>query len=92
MQEFAIEWIKGNTEATVTTPSSTALCNKLKRLHEECPEEVMYWIENKDGSICCHIPVKWVKINRPHRLSDEQRKANAERLKRMRAQKGVKTL
>ena len=35
MNEFCIEWIKGNDYAGVTVPSGTALKNKLLRYAEE---------------------------------------------------------
>lgn len=81
--EFAIEWIKGADTATVTAPSGTKLCNSLKRMRETHPDKVTAFIQNKDGSICCHVPINWVTV-RPHlkqNISDEERAARAERLK-----------
>lgn len=44
-----------------------------------------YFKENSDGSICCRIPKKWLKINpgsaNKREMSEEQRQAAAERLK-----------
>lgn len=83
MNEFAIEWTKDRDTATVTAPSGTALCNKLKRFHEEKPDEVTDFIENTDGSICCHVPVKWVKVSPPRKMTDAQIEAARERMNEM---------
>ena len=50
MNEFVIEWIKGDEYAGVTVPSGTALKSKLIRLAEKNPNEVKIIVENKDGS------------------------------------------
>ena len=60
MNEFAINWLKGGEYAEITAPASTALKNKLLRLKEERPDEVTHVIENKDGSMVCHVPVRWI--------------------------------
>lgn len=83
MNEFVIEWIKGNEYAGVTVPSGTALKSKLIRLAEKNPEEVKIIVENKDGSLFVHIPVSYVKISPPRQVSDEQREAASERFKQM---------
>lgn len=83
MDEFAIEWIKGAEYASVTVPSGTALKSKLIRLAEEHPDEVKIMAENKDGSLYAHIPVKYIKISPPKKVSDEQKEAASERFKQM---------
>lgn len=81
MQEFAINWIKGDKIASVTAPSSTALGNKILRLAEE-RDDVTIVRQNKDGSILANVPVKWIKIGAPRKMSEEQRAAAAERLRK----------
>lgn len=83
MSEFAIEWIKGNDYAGVTVPSGTALKNKLLRYAEERPDEVKLIVENDDGSEFFHIPVNYVKVSPPRKVSDEQKAAAGERFKKM---------
>lgn len=83
MNEFAIEWIKGRDYAGVTVPSGTALKSKLMRYADERPDEVKLMVENNDGSAFFHIPVSYVKISPPRKVSDEQRKAAGERFKKM---------
>lgn len=82
MNEFCIEWIKGADYAGVTVPSGTALKSKLLKLAKEYPDvEIM--AVNEDGSMFAHIPVKFVKISPPRKMSDEQKEAASERFKQM---------
>lgn len=83
MNEFAIEWVKGAEYAGVTVPSGTALKSKLFRLAEEHPDEVKIVAENDDGSIFAHIPVRYIKISPPKKMSDEQKEAASERFRQM---------
>lgn len=83
MNEFAIEWIKGRNYAGVTVPSGTALKSKLVRLAEKNPEEVQIIEENEDGSMFAHVPVNYVKISPPRKISEEQKEAASKRFKRM---------
>ena len=82
-QEFAIEWVKGSTTATVTFPGNTKYASKLKKLAAEYPDEVKIRTENLDGSIVGTLPVKYIKISHPRTVeyTDEQKVALAERLK-----------
>ena len=73
MNEFAIGWLKGSNYAEVSAPSGSALKSKLLAL-EKYPDEVTNIIINKDGSIFCHVPVSYVKVSHPRRVSEEQRK------------------
>lgn len=86
MNEFAINWLKGADYAEVTVPASTALNNKLLRLSKERPDEVTNIIENKDGSMVCHVPVRWVKVSPPRFVSDEQREVARLRFAKVREQ------
>lgn len=83
MNEFCIEWIKGNDYAGVTVPSGTALKSKLMRYAQERPGEVKLIVENDDGSAFFHIPVNYVKVSPPRKVSDEQKEAAGERFKKM---------
>lgn len=83
MNEFAIEWIKGGNYAGVTVPSGTALKAKLFRLAEKYPDDVKIIKENEDGSLFAHVPVKYVKISPPKKISEEQKEAASERFKKM---------
>lgn len=83
MSEFSIEWIKGNDYAGVTVPSGTALKSKLMRYAQERPDKVKLMAENKDGSAFFHIPISYVKVSPPRKVSEEQKKAAGERFRRM---------
>ena len=84
MNEFAINWLKGGEYAEITAPASTALKNKLLRLKEERPDEVTHVIENKDGSMVCHVPVRWIRVGPPRKVSEEQREAARQRFAEIR--------
>lgn len=83
MNEFAIEWIKGSKYAGVSVPSGTALKSKLLRLAEKNPDEVKIVTENEDGSMFAHVPVSYVKISPPRKISEEQKEAASERFRQM---------
>lgn len=83
MNEFAINWLKGSDYAEVTAPSGSALKSKLLTLAEQYPDEVTNIIINKDGSIFCHVPVSYVKVSHPRKVSEEQKEAAAERFRQM---------
>lgn len=83
MSEFCIEWIKGNDYAGVTVPSGTALKSKLMRYAQERTNEVKLMAENKDGSAFFHIPINYVKVSPPRKVSEAQREAAGERFKKM---------
>lgn len=83
MKEFAINWLKGGTYAEVTVPSGTALKSKLLKLAKLYPEEVTHIVINKDGSMVCHVPVSYVKVGPPRKVSDEQKMASRDRFRKM---------
>lgn len=83
MNEFAIEWTKDRDYAGVTVPSGTALKSKLLRYAESKPDEVKVMAVNKDGSAFFHIPINYVKLSPPRKVSEEQKKAAGERFRRM---------
>ena len=83
MNEFAIEWIKGRDYAGVTVPSGSALKSKLMRYAESRPDEVKIMSKNEDGSAFFHIPINYVKVSPPRKVSDEQREAAGERFRKM---------
>lgn len=83
MNEFVIEWIKGAEHAGVTVPTGTALKSKLLKLAENNPNDVKIVVENKDGSVFAHIPINYIKISPPKKISDEQREKASERFRQM---------
>lgn len=58
--------------------------NKIKKLKELHPDDVKILAENDDGSICAKLPIKYLKISAPKKVSEEQRQAASERFKKLR--------
>lgn len=81
MKEFVIEWIKGNSVASVTCPSNSRLANKIRNLAKNHKEIIV--IRDENGALFAHIPVSSVNIRKPTEISDEKRQELSERMKRM---------
>ena len=79
--ENVIEWIRNEQRATLSLSQQRTI-SRVRLLDAKYPDQCQIVAENKDESICAHIPVSWIKINPPKNLSDEQRQKMAERLKR----------
>ena len=79
--ENAIEFIKDSNRATVSF-SQGRYITRIKKLAAERPEECEIVAENKDGSICAHVPVAWAKIAPPKQYTEEYQQQLAERLNR----------
>lgn len=72
--ENVIEFIKDEKRATVTL-SQGRYKSRVRKLAAEHPEECQILAENKDGSLCAHIPVSWVKISPPAKRSEKQKES-----------------
>lgn len=83
MNENVIEWLNNDSEVTVTL-NQRRYISKVKKLQEKNPDEVRIVAENKDGSIVAKLPIKYIKISAPRKLSEEQRNQARERLKELR--------
>ena len=81
--ENCIEFLNNQHSITVSFCMQKWI-NKVKKLHEEYPNDVKILAENPDGSICAKLPVKFLKISAPRKVSEEQRQAASERLKKLR--------
>ena len=79
--ENVIEWVKDGKQATLSL-SQRRTITRIKELAESYPKECQVLAENKDGSVYAHIPVKWIRINPPRELSEEQRQQITKRLSR----------
>lgn len=82
MNEFVIEWIKGNSTASVTCPSNSRLANKIRNLAKNHKEIIV--IRDENGALFAHIPVSSVSIRKPTEISDEKRQELSERMKNVR--------
>lgn len=85
-----MEFISGTRTATVTFTNQKHI-NRIKKLYEERKDDFKYFKENKDGSICAKIPLKWVKINAGSKerrvMTEEQKEAARIRLQKARENK-----
>ncbi len=77
MNEFCIEWVRGDSVATITAPMGTALYNKCMKFCQEYDEC------QQIDELVFHIPVKYVKVSHPRVVSEENRQKQAERLRRL---------
>ena len=78
--ENCIEWLKGDTVATVSL-CQKKLQNKIRKYAESYPE--LFQIEEeRDGVMVAHIPVGCVKITyiSPREMSEEAKEAARERM------------
>lgn len=75
--ENVIEFLLNEKTATVTF-SQGRYKTRIRELAKSHPEECEIIAENKDGSICAHVPVAWIRINPSREISDEGRKKFAE--------------
>lgn len=80
--ECGFDWLKGNDMATFTFPAGTRMANRLIRLAQDYPDECQITDRNRDGSITGHVPVRWIKVSPPRKMSEEEKKELTERLRR----------
>ncbi len=76
-QENVIEWITGQNRATLSL-SQRRTITRVKKLAEQYPDEVQIVAENRDGSVCVHMPVSYIRFNRPVELSEEEKVRRAQ--------------
>lgn len=83
--ENAIEFLDGQKTAAVTL-HDRRLRNRILKLAEQHPDEVAVICrpEENNGFLFAHIPLKWLRIQPPKQMSDEQRELAKERLARAR--------
>ena len=88
--ENMIEFISGTRTATVTFTNQKHI-NRIKKIYEERKDDFKYFKENKDGSVCAKIPLKWIKINAGSKtgrvMTEEQKEAARIRLQKARENK-----
>lgn len=87
--ENAIEFLTGSKTATVTFTNRRHI-TRIKKLYAEREDEFEDFIQNKDGSVCARIPLKWIRINpgkESRVLTDEQKEAVVARFAKARQDK-----
>lgn len=81
--ENCVEFLSNQKTMTVSFCSQKWIA-KIKKLSQSNPNDVEIIAENKDGSICAKLPIKYLKISAPRKVSDEQRQKASERFKKLR--------
>ena len=81
--ENCVEFLNNQKTMTVSFCSQKWI-TKIKKLSQSNPDDVEIIAENKDGSICARLPIKYLKISPPRKVSDEQRQKASERFKKLR--------
>ena len=61
LRENCIEWITGDDEIACTFTQKKYI-NKVRKMMNKQPKLVTKFIENPDGSIFCHLPLKALKL------------------------------
>ena len=80
--ENCVEFLNNQKTMTVSFCSQKWI-TKIKKLSQSNPDDVEIIAENKDGSICARLPIKYLKISTPRKVSDEQRQKASERFKKL---------
>lgn len=83
--ENTIEFMTNDTRATLSF-SQGRYKSVIRKLAKKHPEYCQIVAENKDGSICAHVPVFWLRISPPKQYTDEQRQRMGERLRQNRSE------
>ena len=68
-REFDICWLRGNDYAEVTAPNRTALKNKIMKMSAKGEPGVKVMVINPDGSIVAHVPVEFIRVNKPRKVN-----------------------
>lgn len=62
IDENVIQWLNGEKYITCTFTQRKHI-SKVKKIMQRTPEFVLDFVENKDGSIYCKLPLKALKLS-----------------------------
>ena len=85
-KETCVTRIQGDDHIGVYTAEQKFI-NKIMKLKEEYPDDVVITHENADGSICVNLPYDWFRLPKPkakRNFTPEQKAAMVERMKKAR--------
>lgn len=88
--ENVIEWLRDEKRATLSL-SQRRTISRVKQLAEQYPDECQIVAENRDGSVCAHVPVSWVKISPSREVSETQREASRRNMQALRSKRVTST-
>ena len=85
MTELSINYLSEDNRATISTDERKWV-NRIYKLAEEYPGEVEIKTVFKDGFVTAQFPKSWIKVKPPAKrnLTEEQREAYAERMRKAR--------
>lgn len=86
LKDNAIEWYTGQRTITVTIHQEKYK-NKIIKLAETHADQVKIIKVNSDGTILAKLPLKFLKISPPRKVSEEQREQMRERFIAMKQNK-----
>ena len=89
MNENVFEFFKDSNRVTVTL-SQGRMINRFVKMAKEHSDEMDYVI-NKDGSLFGHMPVSYLHVYPPRKLSDEEIDRRRENGRKMYARFGLQT-
>ena len=93
-RETCVERIQNDKYTNIYT-SERKFINELNSLKEQYPDDVIIEHINRDGSICAKVPYNWFRFVKPmtkRNMTEEQRKAASERMKKARENKKKKVV
>lgn len=77
--ENVIEWLRDQEQATLTLTQPRTI-TRVRKLADKHPNKCQIVSENEDGSICAHVPVRWILIRPSLHMSEEERERRRERM------------
>lgn len=83
VKENCIEWLTGEQRVALTI-TQKKFKSRIKNYADKYPDEVKILHENADGSIYCHMPLKYIHITRTREMTEEEKQAAKERLQKYR--------
>lgn len=86
--ENALEWLTGDGNVAVTLYRGP-LQNRILKLAEGHPDEVTIICrpESNNGFLFAHIPLKWLKIQPPARVSEERKERARRQIQKLNEQR-----
>ena len=92
LKETTINYIGGDKTFTMFS-SEQKWVNKIRNFTEKDSKQyspdVHITYENDDGSLMAEIPLKWLKVSPPKKVSEEFKKAAGERMRQYQADKNT---
>lgn len=80
-RDNSIEWYTGNKIVTITL-TQRKLVNKVLALAKKYPNEVSIEKHYEDGTLYGHLPLSYIKIQRPREMTPEEKEVARDRLQK----------